>query len=535
MEPKSSHLLWLITGLFYVFMFLLLLVNSYSYLDPDLGWHLRVGQEISQTQAVPRVDHYDDPLLGQSWADHEWLTNLGAWLVLGQFGFIGLHFAFAWLILFTLFLWHYFVRKEVPPAEKNKVSIIFMVLSFAGLFVIFPSIGLRVQEWSLFFLSLLALIIYRYSKTDNYWILLWLGPLFYFWSMLHGSFLFGLFLLGFTASVKIVELIIYQHQNKLIFSRYLSFQLLWKLKKSLVLFGGLLLAFGMTLLTPYGFYLYQFLFGYRDLYYTHHIQEWLPLFNFPIFYFQWIFMVLISVFILFRIWGLVRRQEKVDLLAFSLLILLFYMGMSARRNIPLLVILSLPFFTLYYSYQIKVSLKIKFIKLTVAFLAAVLAVCSLYYLDMINWPANPFFSFSNSFPNGAVTFLNDHPQYNNLKMFDDYGWGGFLMWMRPGHTYFIDGRLPQYQLNGHSFLEEYNLFYSSNHQIIANKLQQYNIGLVLIKNYTKSSLPISSWWDRIIDLTEEKTVKSELLKYLENSPDWLKIYSDQTSVIFIKK
>lgn len=535
MELKFSHLLWLITGLFYVFILFLLLANSYSYLDPDLGWHLKVGQEISQIHSVPHFDYYENPLLGQSWADHEWLSNLGAWLIFEQFGFIGLHFAFAGLILFTLFLWHYFVRREVLSADKDKVSIIFMILSFVSLFVIFPSIGLRVQEWSLFFLSLLTLIIYQYIKTDNYWTLLWFGPLFYFWSIFHGSFLFGLFLIGFVILVKTVELIIYQYRNNLIFSRYLSFLFLWKFKKLLVLFGGLLLSFGVTLLTPYGFYLYQFLFDYSDLYYTRHIQEWLSLFNFPIFYSQWIFMALISVFIIFRIWGLIRRQEKVDLLALSLLLLFFYMGMLARRNIPLLVILSLPFFTLYYSYRIKAFLKIKFIKLIVAFLVAILAVCSLYYFETINWSANPFLIFSNYYPNGAVTFLNEHPQYNNLKMFDYYDWGGFLMWMRSGHTYFIDGRLPQYQLNGHSFLEEYNLFYSFKHQIIADKLKQYNIGLVLIKNYIKPFPQILSWRDRLMNFISEKTVKSELLKYLETSPDWLKVYSDQTSVIFIKK
>jgi hypothetical protein len=47
---------------------------------------------------------------------------------------------------------------------------------------------------------------------------------------------------------------------------------------------------------------------------------------------------------------------------------------------------------------------------------------------------------SNRFPVAAVQFVTAHPQAVHGEMFNDYGWGGYLMLALPDHKVFVDGR-----------------------------------------------------------------------------------------------
>jgi hypothetical protein len=47
---------------------------------------------------------------------------------------------------------------------------------------------------------------------------------------------------------------------------------------------------------------------------------------------------------------------------------------------------------------------------------------------------------SNRFPVAAVRFVTAHPQAVHGEMFNDYGWGGYLMLTMPAHRVFVDGR-----------------------------------------------------------------------------------------------
>ena len=45
--------------------------------DIDFWWHLRTGQLIAETGAVPRVDSFSFTAAGRPWVAHEWLWELG--------------------------------------------------------------------------------------------------------------------------------------------------------------------------------------------------------------------------------------------------------------------------------------------------------------------------------------------------------------------------------------------------------------------------------------------------------------------------
>src|ERR1051325_1552621 len=63
--------------------------------DPDLWWHLKVGQIIWTTHAIPTRDTFSFTTGGHAWAAHEWLAQLSIYGAYAAAGYRGL---IAWLI-----------------------------------------------------------------------------------------------------------------------------------------------------------------------------------------------------------------------------------------------------------------------------------------------------------------------------------------------------------------------------------------------------------------------------------------------------
>ncbi len=111
---------------------------------------------------------------------------------------------------------------------------------------------------------------------------------------------------------------------------------------------------------------------------------------------------------------------------------------------------------------------------------------------------------ADNFPVKAVEYLQQHTVPG--PMFDDYGFGGYLVWS--GRTVFIDGRSELYEQGG--VLEDY-LYIAALKPGALRVLQNYGIKSCLL--------------DRNAPLT---TVLSAL-------PDWQKVYSDETSALFVRR
>jgi hypothetical protein len=157
----------------------------------------------------------------------------------------------------------------------------------------------------------------------------------------------------------------------------------------------------------------------------------------------------------------------------------------------------------------------------------------LFFITIIKIsPTNkPFTSYCHFYPCGAVQFLKDNPQYGQLKMFNNYGWGGYLIGVWPDKKLFIDGRLPQYKFNHHTLLEEYYLFFSK--PDITNQLNKYSINLVLFM--AQESFIRIDWLEHLLTGQTSGNQANPLLDYLKNSPDWTRIYLDKTSIIYVRK
>ena len=72
----KSSLLYILFFLAIAFNFILSWVRGTFMLDPDFGWHLRMGQIILQT-GIPATDPFSYTMQSYPFVDHEWLTNIG--------------------------------------------------------------------------------------------------------------------------------------------------------------------------------------------------------------------------------------------------------------------------------------------------------------------------------------------------------------------------------------------------------------------------------------------------------------------------
>ncbi len=509
---------------FFLFLFFLILRNSLNYLDPDLGWHLKVGQEISQTLAVPHANHYNYTFTG-NWVDHEWLADFLMYEIYSRAGYLALNVIFSLLSLLTLIILAVFARRAWPGKSPAGALALFL---FLGTLASLPHWGVRVQVVAPLFLLLVLIIIHSYNRTGRVRRLLWLWPLFFFWASLHASFLFGLFILFAWAGVKVVEKLgqKWRPATKLDFRRILPS------RKIVVFLLFALAAAGITMLTPYKFELYSFLSTYGQTFFMAHIQEWQSQITFPLFYWQLLYLVLaVAALSAYFYYGLKKKYFSLDLWKIFLLFLLFLMAFKSRRNFPLLFVSSLGFLTAVFASLFTWPAGPRLLsgrRFGDRFwLGFCLVVCLFLAVAgeavKTNVFSDPFLFFGADYPRDAVDFLKIRGEYASAKLFNEYRWGGYLIWTDSERKLFIDGRLPQVGFAGHSFLEEYLEFFDSE-AMAEEKLSQYDIKLVLLTAIDKPP-EIKPWGKKA----------NYLRSYLDNSQAWALIFKDKTSVIYARK
>jgi hypothetical protein len=473
-------------------------------LDPDLGWHLKIGQDIIFTQAVPSVNLYNFSYMGD-WVDHEWLANAIMFKVYHQFGYQALVVLFSLLILVVFIGLNLLVNKKISSQPLKLILI--ASLQFFGLLAILRYCGVRIQELTPFFLLIELFVISYYEKTRRYCYLFFLLPLFYLWANLHASFLIGLFLLGAWLCIKIFE-------------RFLNINSLTN-KQLLVFFGFSLAAFILTLLTPYKLELYSFLADYRNTAYMSLLEEWRSQFDWPLNYLELAYILtVISTVAIYIYRSIVKKDFKINIWPLFLAIMFVFLSLKSRRHLPLLFVVSFEMVILvaYSFFRLKIGsalrlfknvLIINLLKVSVIIYLGLLICLQIYNIKSFN---DPFQFFSLSYPYNAVHFLKNNGQYAEGNIFNSYEWGGYLIWNYQTKKIFIDGRFPQIQVNGQTFLEEYLDFFSTE-AVIAKKLKEYNISLVMIAN---------------------KQENANLIKHLSSDNSWYLVYGDPVSLCYYR-
>ena len=520
---KFVNIVWF---LFYVLIFLLLLRGGLSYLDPDFGWHLKAGEEAWINKTAPYQNYYNFTYTG-TWVNHEWLSDLLLYLAYENLGYDFLVIFFALIITLTLVLLNIFVFRNLLSKPGFGLIIIFQLL---GVLAAMPHFGIRIQEIALLFVFLLLLILENYNKYRNWPVLLWLPVLFILWANLHASFLLGLVLMFAWPAFKLLEkiLAIILNKSKSLPWLDLSKQITWPQLKLFSLFSFIALL--ATLFNPYGFKLFSFLGGYQNKAYLSLIQEWLPQHSFPLYYLQLIYLSLGLVALLLYIYKRYRLKVGLDLWTVFLNITFLFLSWQSRRHFPLFLVVSFILIVETYS-DFFSDLKIIY----VSWLKKITIFCFLLVISsqliLIRFIENPFASFCQTYPCSAKNFLQENPEYLNYDIFNNYTWGGFLIWTMPEKKIFIDGRLPQVEFADKTFVEEYYEFFKKETDY-QQKLEQYNIKLVLINSQDKV-INLKKWEKIFFNIDDEDVKISNYLRdYLAASENWQLIYQDSVAQIY---
>jgi len=529
---KKNRFLWVLWGVFYVFVFFLLLKSSFGYLDPDLGWHLKVGEEIALTASVPDVNHYNYTFTG-NWVDHEWLSNVLAYAGYSRWGYIFLSVIFALLIVGVLIILNFWARRAYPGMS----SFLIMFFQLFGVAAAMPHFGVRMQESGVLLLALSLLVIYFYNERRDWRLLIVLPPLIYLWACLHGSFLVGLAIFFAWAGVKILEKILFRYYKK----DWLDFSGALTWREIIIFIGAALLSAAGTLFTPYKLGLYSFLIGYKDRFYQGHIQEWLSQFHYPFQYPQLLYLALVLLAVFFYIYYSRGRKRywRLDLWTLGLTLLFVYLSFSSRRHFPLMFVATFVFLIDVFGrlLRIEAGAPVKAGGGRTAsiwvywYISVCLLLSALLQLVGTKFISNPFTSSRYDYPVGAVEYLRTHPQYDSWRLFNDYGWGGYLIWAMPERRLFIDGRLPQVAYRDKTFLEEYLNFFRKGTDV-SRKLAEYDVSLILLPLEDRE-IKARPWERVVFGLGADNLAAHNYLRdYLVASRDWQAIYYDRTAIIY---
>lgn len=163
---------------------------KYCVCDPDLYWHLAVGDWIVQHGAVPHTGIFsrtaaDAPWVAYSWGSEVMLSRAYAW-----FGLMGLGgYGSALVFIVALALW--WSLRRLSGSFWSSL-IIWGAACYGALFSLMP----RPVFFSMALYVVVLTSILEAERSGEMRRLWWLAPLFLLWANLHIQFIYGLFLLG---------------------------------------------------------------------------------------------------------------------------------------------------------------------------------------------------------------------------------------------------------------------------------------------------------------------------------------------------
>jgi hypothetical protein len=461
------------TKIFFIFLLLFFsfLISRKKELGVDFYHHLKTGELIFKTKSFPYFDFYSHTSIFSSWIDHEWGFQLLIYVIkrfLGDVFLFSLKFFLISLIFLILFFFIY---------HKNKNIFISFLLTLFVMCGCSEFLTLRPQLFTFLFLLFFEIILDNfYNEKSNH---LFLIPFItIFWANLHSGFIAG-----------IILFLIYLF-SEIFFKNY------EKIKNySIFLFFTIL----VTFLNPYFHNLYILIYhNITSPLLLRNIREWFsPDFHLPSNYLFEIFILLI----LFSFW---ISEKKIKIVYFLMLIFLLHISLFAVRNIPIFMLLFSPILgeLLWRKFIFFENLESSLEKTWIPLIISVFILTFIIF----NYPKGNFEEIlikENFYPEKAIEFIKIKKFKPN--MFNDYNWGGYLIYKLPEYKVFIDGRI--ITVYSKEVISDYEkvVKLKEDWKEILNK---YKINFVLISK------------------------NQPLAEILKESKDWQILYSDYLAEIF---
>jgi hypothetical protein len=410
----------------WLLLFGLFWLVGWERLDPDFGWHLQAGNYF-RAHGIPTHDIYTYTAHSFSWIDHEWGNDVIVSFLYGWGGY-GL------LVTLYSLLW-----SGALAITAGRARLFVLIAAAAALL---PYAGVRPLAWSVFLLAVSLRILTGQNKRWRAALI----PLFILWANLHGGFVIGLAAVAFYALTR----------------------------RDYRLAGLLLLCVLATCINAYGPRLYvELARTFSDPEIHSQISEWTPFLIFSVsrpFIFLWV-----SGAIIFN------GKRWREYIRFSTLMLLA--TISASRNLPFFAVAGVSELNDYFSRGRQLIPK----NLDARRQVVIWAIC-IYVVGVIATgiygslgPLNG--NREQTYPTQAVAYLRQHG-CGGGNIFNDYDYGGYLIWKLPGQPVYIDGRMPSWRApDGKKYLDRYYALLKHPARY-TDTFKRYNIRCVLLRRTT---------------------------------------------------
>lgn len=427
--------------------------------DNDIFWHIKTGEYIVATRAVPRTDPFSWTVNGAKWTAHEWLWQVLMYVIYQRAGWRVVPVVASLGILGLLWLLYVLCRPK-DAREKTAFEVLIPALG-VGLWGFLSSARPQVASYLLFAAYLAAL------QSGGRFV--WLLPLLQvIWVNSHASFILGI---GFIA-----------------------WELTWAVVKrssaAKVLSAVPILDVLACGLSPWGYSVLRYPFVVNaSRVMKDAITEWhSPDFKSPEGYIVALWLGLFAL----ALWRSSPKAKDVLLAG-----IFGFMALQSIRHTPYFVIASFPVVFRWLSGAIPERL----VSARPSRTWAAVTVFSVLVAVTVGILSEP--TVSENLPVAAVQYIRESGLSRVLNYYD---WGGYMIWA--GVPAFIDGRADIY-IETPLFEESLRFFkLQENPETL---LDRYGVKGVLVP----PDLPVSTW--------------------LMHSPSWGVAYSDEHSLVFIRK
>jgi len=426
-------------------------------IDPDFGWHFKYGEYIIQNGKFLRENIFSYSMPNYKWANSYWIPQIIMYSLYSATGAIGMGLVLSLVTSVGIVL----ILKKAC-LEKWPI-----LIGSPFLFTILSSYLITVRPLlfsTLFMLLLLYTLLY---KPKN---IVYLPLLFLFWANAHADFTLGLFVLGIFNIQKLLTEGIK--------------------KENLLIHVSSLLCIPITLINPYGFFLWETLLKETHPLQFSHIQEWLPLEGKG----QAEIYVISSAMI---ITSLIEMKEKKKNLWLIFCAGFFFIASIRSAYFGRVFILLGTFPSLNFLAQMKEETKSIFdflggknilrIEKSAKIMGIIGLICAggLFMEKVWQASSEERWATKAGYPYERVQEIKrliekgEAPEGN---MFNEYSWGGYLIWKLPEYKTFIDGRMPSWRdESGYSVFEEY---VEIKNNLPKRSLDNYSIVTYIVKEFS---------------------------------------------------
>lgn len=483
-QPFASRLLWLVSFPSMLGGFLVVYVFASMrafFVDPDVWWHLKDGQAILATHHWATTDPYSFTAYGQPWMSCEWVGNILLASASRLGGFVGLDILLIVLGGAVIIALYYLGTVRSGNSKAGFLA--------AGLLcpLAFPSFTLRPQMLGYLFLvlTMIALEFFRQGKHRAIW---FLPLLMLVWINTHGSWIIGL---GAIFAYWICGLKEFEVGGIVAKA--------WTPSERRQISFVFMLCLAVLPITPYGTRLaaYPFTVASSLPVSITSVTEWWPMpFNTGT---GKLFLLMLVGFLILQVsLRLSWRLEEFALLLFGIVTATIHM-----RFVLIFVPFCVPVLATILARWLPAYDRSKeHYALNAVLIAAVIAAMVWYRPTQ----AGIHEKVAQSFPVGAVSYIRQHPVPE--PMFNSYWFGGYLLWaLGPEHKVFLDGRAELFEAG-----------------VLADYMHITYLkpgALKVMDNYQVKSCLMEA--------------DSPLATVLAALPEWKKVYSDNTSTLFVRQ